>query len=282
MKQEPAQVQNFPIAVNLSDLYLYYSYDPDNYPAWLKNTGADRFYIGSYFCEKYFLQSTGRARNEIFQYAAEHHCSISIVVPVPSDRWAARVKEILADLIQEQPSIDEVVINDFAMLSFVNELRTSANHPFRITAGRLFFKNYRDPRYKEQQQGRTVCFFPQTLYGKVDAAELDLCSVEMDVSSFPEDIELHYHYPFTYVTCTQYCEFASGAAPEQEKFRTQMRCGLKCMEAVIWNDADRAWLLHLGKGVYARNPEALDSSRPADRFIYWPLNEFLQMEGRMQ
>ncbi len=282
MKHEPAAAQNPPIAVNLSDLYLYYSYDPENYPAWLRSTDSDRFYIGSYFCEKYFLKSTGRARNEIFPFAAEQRDHITIVVPVPSDHWSFRIREVLASLIQQQPAIDEIVVNDFATLSFANDLRTSGDLNFQITAGRLFFKNYRDPRYEEQQQGQTVCFFPGTLRGKVDAAELDLCSVKMDVSSIPDEVALHFHYPFTYVTCTSYCEFASGAAPDNEKFRTHTRCGLKCMEAVIWNEADGAGLLHLGKGVYTRNPEALDSSRPADRYIYWPLNEFLEMEGRTQ
>ena len=282
MKNEPSQAQNPSIAVNLSDLYLYYSYDQENYPAWLKGTGSDRFYIGSCFCEKYFLKSVGRSQNEICRYAAEQRCGISVVVPVPSDRWSAPVRESLAGLIRLQPSVDEVVVNDYAMLSFAEELRAVSERPFRITAGRLFFKNYRDPRYEEQQQSRTVCFFPPMLRGKVDAAELDLCSADMDVSSVPEEIELHIHYPFTYVTCTKYCEFASGAAPDTEKFRTDMRCGLKCMDAVVQSDADGAGLLHLGKGVYAGNPTIQNLSRTADRFIYWPLNEFLEMEGKMQ
>lgn len=282
MNNQPSQATNPPIVINLSDLYLYYSYDPVNYPTWLKETAADRFYIGSYFCEKYFMKSVMRARNEIFRFAVEQHCGISLVVPLPSDRWATRIKEILKDVILNEPSIVEVVVNDFATLFFLDELRVTSGRSFRITAGRLFFKNYRDPRYEEQQQGRTFSFFPQILVGKVDAAELDICSIEMDVSAIPEDIELHFHYPFTYVTCTQYCEFSSGGLPDTEKFRTGARCGLKCMESVIHTDADGAALLHLGKAVYSRSPETLTASRQADRYIYWPVDEFLGMEGRMQ
>ena len=282
MNNQPLQAINPPIVINLSDLYLYYSYDPVNYPAWLKGTESNRFYVGSYFCEKYFLKSVMRARNEIFRFALEQHCGITLVVPLPSDRWAARMKEILREVILQEPSIEEVVVNDFATLSFLEELRITSGHSFHITAGRLFFKNYRDPRYEEQQQGKTISFFPQTLLGKVDAAELDICSVEMDVTSIPEKIELHFHYPFTYVTCTHYCEFSSGGLPDTEKFRTGTRCGLKCMESVIRTDADGAVLLHLGKAVYSQSPNTLNASRQADRYIYCPINEFLAMEGRMQ
>ncbi len=280
MEKESVQARDIPIAMNLSDLYMYYSYDEVNYPAWLRSTGCRRFYIGSCFCSKYFLRSLGRSGDEIGRYALDNDCRITVTVPVPSDRWTGPVKKTLSGCIYNHPAVDEVTVNDYGMLDYVMKLREESGMDFRITAGRLFFKNYRDPRYPEQQKSRTVCFFPQLLSEKVDAVELDICSREMDVSSIPEGVEIHYHYPYTYVTCTQYCEFASVINPETRRFRTDMRCGLKCMDALIRTDADGAELIHVGRGVCTPAPDAFNSSRPADRYIYWPLREFLEMEGR--
>ena len=281
MEKESVNAQDTPVVMNLSDLYMYYSYDELNYPAWLRSTGCRRFYIGSGFCSKYFLKSLGRSGNEICRYAMENECSLSVTVPVPSDRWTGPVKKALAGFLYDQPAVDEVTVNDYGMLDFVSKFREESGLDFSIAAGRLFFKNYRDPRYREQQEGKTVCFFPPVLAGMVDAVELDICSSEMDVSSIPGDIGIYYHYPFSYVTCTQYCEFASVINPETRRFRTEMLCGLKCMDAVIRTDADGAELIHAGKGVYTPVPGGFRSSRSADRYIYWPLREFLEMEGRM-
>lgn len=282
MEKESIQAEETPVAVNLSDLYLYYSYDPVNYPAWLLGTECNRFYIGSSFCEKYFIKSLLRAGNEICSFAKEYHRHLSVVVPVPSDRWLEHVKKNLLKFLMEQMVVDEVVVNDYAMLSFVSDLRERSGRFFRIAAGRLFFKNYRDPRYMEQQNSKTVCLFPRFLHGRVEAVELDRCSVNMDVSFIPEEIEIRFHYPFTYVTSTKYCEFASGFAPDPEKFRTDGHCGLKCMNALIYTEANGTELLHLGQGVYAENPGTLECSRPVGRYLYWPLREFLEMEGKMQ
>ena len=281
---------------DLTDLSMFYHFDEQMFPAFLLHTGCRRFYVGSYFCEKYFVKSIRFFLHFAAEFLMNHDMRVTLVVPIAPGRMLDAVKDSLYRAVNEFPGlIDEVVVNDYGMLNTLQDLcaqvdgqleqrgQTEAETgsgiqpgTIRRIAGRLFFRNYRDPRYGWGKDVAGRIFFPESLNGLIDAVDLDLVSEEMDFCAIPEEIGVHIHYPYVYATLSHSCEFASARLEDRMKFRTMLPCGNACMSGWYRTKAGDTEYLHFTKAVYVKGPENVTYSRKPDRFVYWPVDEFMQ------
>ena len=106
------------------------------------NYTIERIYIGSYFCSSFFLNSN---YDNIFKIINNNFINpkITLVIPVFTEKYLIKGKDKIDELANSK-EIDEITVNDYGMLEYINE-----KYNIKINMGRIFFKDYRDPRYEE-------------------------------------------------------------------------------------------------------------------------------------
>ena len=146
MKQE--SVFDTTGVLDLTDLSMMYHFDEEHYPAFLKATACNRIYLGSYFCDKYMLKTINIMLRLASDFFRKEGIKITLVIPVFSERVLQGGKGAVEQALDMYADlIDEVVANDYGMLWYLNQIRRASGRSFRIIAGRLFFRNYRDARF---------------------------------------------------------------------------------------------------------------------------------------
>ncbi len=147
-----------------------------------------RIYVGSYFCDRFFLA----LRDEFFDHVADfcHACDLSatLVVPVFSQSMLPRGTKRIASILDAHPALfDEVTVNDYGMAAHLSETCRTQN--MAMNWGRLFMKEPRDPRYAETSQGCRACAIDGDEIARltedfpIGAVELDPFSPVIDVQS---------------------------------------------------------------------------------------------------
>ncbi|MCR4644665.1 MAG: hypothetical protein K5695_04555 [Oscillospiraceae bacterium] len=236
---------------------------------------AGRLYIGSYFCSQYFLKMD--FLSEIKKLIGQKHYSLTLVIPIISEKDLARSKEQIRHILDELP-IDEVTVNDVGMLSAL-----SAIPQIKINLGRLFFKDARDIRLPAYYHSTLRPAFLDQLsdlrsrYG-IQYAELDpICSV-MDLRN-ETDVKLALHGPFGYLTTGNICKYASISKDIQYKFRPNATCNKECQRIFeIYAPTPPDYELYrIGRAVYFASaaPETINGS--FERSIYAPFHEMVKL-----
>lgn len=265
-----------PVQLNLADLNLRFWGQEAWLYGYVLQTGCPRLSVGSYFCEVYFFKTAGMLLSGSLDFLGGLGVSLTLVVPVFSQMHLERAKETLLLVLEKRlPYLDEITVNDFGMLLFLEKRKEEGAFSGRIVAGRQFFKNLRDPAYQEYTSGEVSVFFPEPLKGRVQAAECDIVSCRLDMSEFPEDVEIYVHYPYTYVSCGQMCEFACASDEENLYRQTTMRCRTTCMQGYLRTGDGCRELTHTGKGVYFEAPFLQQINKTPARWLYWAMQEVL-------
>lgn len=267
------------ITLSLADLALFYRPESESYFDFLQGSGCSRIHIGSAFCAKYFLRSAGQFLPVMEDFLRQEGWKVTLTVPVLQEEMAEPVRRTIRRLLENDAGlIDEIVAHDYGMLHFLNQETAALAPECTLTAGRTFFRNYRDPRYPAFSEQEQKIVMPALLKPLVSAVELDSTGKWADCSAIPEDVNIHLHYPMTCITFSPACEFASVMHPVERKFRTALPCGISCMKAMLETEAAGQKFFHIGKGVYVDAGVAAFSGRQPDRFIYWPVQEFFQSD----
>ncbi len=249
-----------------------------------------RVYIGSCFCDELFLK-TNYSQLLAFLKDTTDVSKITLVVPVFCQKNLEKGKALLnAMLHQYRDMIDEVTLNDYGML-FSDSIRNDSSNHIKINMGRLFFKDYREPRYEEyfQTEWRPK-FFTNSLKElireqNIHEIEIDVTHKSINLSEHP-DCTLGIHTPYTYMTTGKICEYASEFQKVQKKFRPNIDCGRECLRAVIeyGMEDNRKWY-RLGRTVYFENncirlshshENHETDEKTKIRMIYFPLNELVK------
>ena len=178
-----------------------------------------------------------------------------------------------------QGRVDEIVVNDYGMLAYISETFKVA-----LYLGRLFTKDYRDPRYEE--------YFNQVLNPKilnrpmlelivdfkVKGLEFDPTHVGINFREVPEQLTIGIHAPYCYMTTGHICEYASLDKEIAKKFRPNSPCKHECTSNMIRYDFedDREWI-RIGKTIYFENRECTIYELEHMRNIYFPID--MEVEG---
>ena len=246
-----------------------------------KEKGWDRvgrIYIGSYFCSHYFLHLTEWDFTQIFTYAKQADCKITLVLPVFTQKNLGSAKKFLDRLsCRFDDGIDEITVNDYGMLVYI-----SSKYCVRVNLGRLFMKDYRDPRYPEYfNQVFSPAGFTKSLYSfikkyRIHMVELDPTHRELDLSNKPDKVRIAIHTPFCYMTTGQICEYASIAKPLEKKFRPNMECEAECLTHHIEYELEELdparRVIRLGRTVYFENGDCVVRGADTLREIVFSLD----------
>ena len=244
----------------------------------------ERIYMGSYFCDEFFLRNDYDSLIELVQ-GINKNIHATLVLPIFCEKNLKKGKELIDILMQKYIDvIDEVTVNDYGMLTYMRN-----NYNRKMNMGRLFFKDYRDPRYPEyfEDTWKPKGFHRRLKdnierYG-IHEVEVDITHKSVDLSENPGCV-VGLHTPYTYMTTGKICEYASMYRPVQKKFRPNISCVRECLNAFIRYDLgdERKWV-RVGRTVYFENncfKLANSGEKSADtdaRIIYFPMNEIMEI-----
>ncbi|MBE5962995.1 MAG: hypothetical protein E7256_16720 [Lachnospiraceae bacterium] len=237
---------------------------------------CERIYIGSSFCGPYFLHLSEKIMVEVIEACQAEGISVTLVLPVFTEKCLVLGKEKIKGLSAYfDKGIDEITVNDYGMLNYI-----SGNYSIKLNMGRLFMKDYRDPRYEE--------YFHSELYPKIftpyltelmkkyriTGMEFDPTHSVINFKQKPKDIEIGVHSPYCYMTTGHICEAASIHKEIDHKFRPTTSCQSECKDIIIHYDLHdgRNWY-RVGPTIYFENPDCRIEGINRYRWIYFPINE---------
>lgn len=140
------------------------------------------------------------------------------------------------------------------MLEYINE-----KYNIKINMGRIFFKDYRDPRYEEYFNRDWTPKYNTSYLNiildkyNINEVEIDVTHQGIDVSKFKKII-VGIHTPYTYMTTGKICEYASTFSDVNRKFRPSISCNRECNKMCIsYNLNDNKKWIRIGKTIFFKN-----------------------------
>lgn len=237
---------------------------------------CERIYFGSSFCGQYFLHLSDQLIEALMIYCQSKKVHVTLVVPIFTEKHLKKGKEKIANILERYKAcIDEVTINDYGMLLYIHE----TYQEIKLNMGRLFMKDYREPRYEE--------YFNETLYPRgftqylnkiikayqITGIEFDPTHRSIDFSEKPKGVEIGIYAPYAYITVGQICQVGGMHKPIEKKFRPNEPCSVECykhrMKYFIGDERD--WL-RVGRAIYFKNEAPEIRGLSSYREIYAPLD----------
>lgn len=190
---------------------------------------VEYIYVGSYFCDRYFLYTPEEVWQLCLNKAADASYKTVLVIPLPGQSLLQQVCDKVTELVNTG-KVCELVVNDPGMLRWCGKRFPE----MPLWSGRLMSKDIRDPRYNMEIQtlDRYELVSGGTMYG------VNIRGVEAD-PIFPLKVKqsskcrLAVHTPYAYISASRYCEFGSVSLPLDKKFRLDTACGRQCISSSI-------------------------------------------------
>lgn len=267
--------------LNFCDIMNYLDQEEEPMDATIKKSAnkagfehVERIYIGSYFCAQYFLHMDDGLIDDIVALAKNMGIYLTLVIPIIPQKDLNNVLKKIENYSEYfEDRMDEITVNDYGMLVYIHE-----NYDVGLNMGRLFMKDYRDPRH--QNYFNTVLkpkIFTKYLTRvieqyQIEGMEFDLTHVAINFENKAKGIKIGIHTPFCYMTVGQICEYASINKEVEKKFRPNQPCMKECEEMLIRYDLqdNREWI-RLGRAVFFENSECEIKELNTYRKIYFPV-----------
>lgn len=270
------------IAINLCELIGRSSEDMHS---WIERLIIDtsfgncsRIYLGSYYCDHYFLQTSVSRYTDVICFAREREIKITLVIPPLFETNLEKGISLAEKLISEgRDLIDEVTINDWGMLQYFSKVSN-----VKINMGRLLQKDNRDPRYIEffNETHTHRCFsgfYKQMLStNNVSCVELDCTHGKIYIPDLLSDIKVAVHGAWTYMSLGSICLFASMNKSDNRKFRYADICSCECNNMAVKMNCDDITLYRFGRSIQFKNDNCKIISEVPYRYIYSPFNELIK------
>lgn len=196
------------------------------------------------------------------------------------------VKDLVRQLTQALPAIDELVANDPAMLRFCAEAAQTLPRSLRLGAGRLLARSHRDPRYLELESSPQPYPLDAQAVARLETlAQVPIYHVEADpsaplISTWQlGSIPLALHLPHSIMSTGHICAPGSSDLPTEQKFRPDSPCQRQCLQSITVHETpnDRGqnvYFTRQGRTVFFENPGCrIDGPQP--QRIIWTPADFL-------
>lgn len=240
-----------------------------------------RIYIGSYFCSQYFLYINEHHIRELVSSLMNSNIKITLVIPIITEKHLEKAKKKIGQILDILSyNCDEITVNDYGMLDYINK-----TYVYGINLGRLFMKDYRDPRHEDYflQTYKTRVFtdFMLALIESmhIKSCEWDLSHEILDLSHSPDRIDIGIHRPYSYMTVGHICEIGSINKDISKKYRPNESCRRECESYFISYDfeMEREWMKY-GRALYYKNDDCtfIIPETSSNREIYFPIKEVLK------
>ncbi len=245
---------------------------------------VERLYVGSTFCEQYFLRQPERLWRESFALCRREGISATLVLPVFSQKDLTAGKDRIVALLRRYGGdIDEITANDPGMVEF------SFSHLDRpLNAGRLLMKGARDPRPAHLAETRCDVGVPTIVtelfkHQKLGGIELDPTHAELDLSELSglaPHLSVGVHTPYCVLSTGAICELAGARHPASERFRPNATCKLECSRcSITYELACDVRLLKFGRTVYFPNRGCIVREGDVVRMIVTPFDALVSASG---
>lgn len=232
-----------------------------------KKARYGRLYLGSYFCDTYFVQNIRNILANVYPYCLKNDVKVTLTVPVFSElRLNDGIKLINQLLTRYKDLIDEVTVNDVGMLQhFKNRAGISINQ------GRLMQKYTRDIRYADYSDGKLRYYgYADNYESIVEAIEFDACAKTMEVHIGRKKVVIHRDYQ--YATMGRICWFAGFNRGAWEKFDLNCPCDEACGRSFLsCIDQEGHTFYQVGKAVYSEQSASTIETDSEIRFADFPL-----------
>lgn len=243
------------------------------------NHEVKRIYIGSSFCQQYFMHV--KYWKEIADTCSYSSTPITLTIPVFAENTLIEGKKLIRSILDTYSyAIDEVTVNDIGMLEFIASFSRK-----RINMGRLFAKEPRDVRYSDfyNEMYRPAILDDGELLKTVSGIEID-CGFSRFISRETDSNKcIGIHVPFCFVSTGNICKFASIPKEISQKFRPNDSCNMECQRiAEVYDEKNaNALFYRIGRTIYFFNQDTLENySEAADRIIYFPVREVIDIRGK--
>lgn len=211
-----------------------YAIDQD-YQALLK-TDDLHLYVGDEFCIHRFPQL--RLLKAVIRLNADKQWNLTVLTPPLSDLCLTKASAYFDFLHRERPEA-EIVANDWGVLCFLKEKYPS----FKLSAGRLLNKGFKDPRLpiadKASQTPKEVdplfncCSFDSQAFQE-KLLELGVFRIERDLlphqniafGKLHEKLQSSVYFPYGYITTGRICWMSS-------KFLLSDKCAGFCHRGLM-------------------------------------------------
>lgn len=274
----PLDISEKSECLNLCDIALLPMVRDNNFSyfdSFLANSNAQRVYLGSYFCSKY-VKHLRVYIEQIVDICKKYNKMVTFVIPIISQIDLQDIKEELLLIASRYVNIiDEVCVNDFAMLSWVG-----TNLPFDLCMGRMFMKDPRDQRIPESRGAFSRPLFINNHVIKtfeqypIINIEIDQIYNSIECENIPPNISLSVHDPYCYQTVGQLCLYASLKKSIEKKFRPNDNCALECMYTYLKYNMDEGSYIRFGRAVYYKPNHSIIKSIEGlhIRTVQWPVD----------
>lgn len=240
---------------------------------------AEYIYIGSEFCDQYYVATGIDLWAKCFEVIKKEGKKGILVIPVPSQKHLHEVKEKTIYLLKIYGrGIQEIVVNDFAMLQWMNQLSEKP-----LWCGRLLSKEPRDPRHIEQKQVFKLYERAKkdTLFGvSVKGVEID--NINYAKINLGNNRMAGIHVPYAYVSMGRICEIGSIGYKMDQKFRLTNACMRQCLSYYQEYDNHNIQFLKFGQAVYTYNQHILETmpQNESIRIIYSAISDWIKQSRR--
>lgn len=223
---------------------------------------GDYIQIGSYTCPQYLMRCIQEGMALELEYG-----TYDLVVPTfPEHSLAFLDTDAFAESCRRAR---QVVVNDFGMLKKLSSAGC------RLRMGRLFFKDYRDPRYEEYDSGvyegkaAGLFLFAKECGFEPPAVESDIITKQYSLS-MPDGIVAYFHFPYRQIAASHICEFASIGKKIADKFVPDDSCRMQCMDVRLRARHEAAGYLKVGRNVYDLLDESYTAGYDREHMIISP------------
>ena len=246
--------------------------------------GFHRLYMGSYFCDRFFLGIAPAFLAAANAFCQKHGLGLTLVVPLCSQGLLNAVKTRVEEAAAQCSELSEITVNDPAMARFATGLPQVA-----VCAGRLLARSQRDPRYEELDSALQPYALDAAAVGALSQyAGTPLAWVEADpfaphigTEALAGAAKLALHLPHSLMTTGHICAAASQGLPVAQRYRADGTCRMQCKNAVTVHEApmeDRTvYFTRHGRSVYFENPNCEVQGQQPQRIIWTPA-DFLHSE----
>ena len=259
--------------------------------AHLEQSRIERLYVGSYFCDRFFLSLDQAFFSGISAFCAEYGLGLTLVVPIfgqaTLEQGKKRIEELLGPAAVGRLPFDEAVANDPAMALFLGQIKQrrqscQPSAPLGLVFGRMMAKTPRDPRYAVMEQSAQPYALDQALALRLveqfgyELAECDPSAPVVDASALGGALPLALHAPHCFMTTGHICQVASINRPFVKKFRPDAPCGQECLAGVqvyehhSQDDGHPLWFTRLGRTVFFENPDCQLVGQRPERLVWAP------------
>jgi hypothetical protein len=202
-----------------------------------------RIYVGDEFCVA--RMPTLPTLKRLAESASAMGLALTLLTPVMTDVDIPRMVPLFDYLNTHHPGA-EVVFNDWGVMGLLK----SDFPAFKLSAGRLLNKGFKDPRLQpeasriaDRQAGADALLTGSTLDGQwiqEHLTALDIHHCEQDLLPYRSDtavkdslLETAIYFPFGYITTGRTCWVASFDQPAGEQFIPPARCSRPCCQGML-------------------------------------------------